>query len=248
MRKLIVAMFATAALTSALPSQEASAQSFNSQSSPTVFGGSDGWSSWLGTYAGAFAGASRLSSNDNAGIDGITSEAKHSAWGGMGGALIGYNFSASGLLLGVEADVSYLGGSSSALTSPVIYGAPGGVVSKVEADWMASLRARVGLPMGQFMPFVTGGISVADMTLSHSFPTYPGSGRSKSEMNTGWTVGGGLEVLVARGVSFRAEYLYTDFGSMHLTNNPDPGPAVPVFNQTARPTMDTIRAGLTFRF
>jgi len=245
MRKILIAAAAIASLSHGILSGSALAQSSNNQNNSAA---GDSWGNWLGTYAGAFAGGAGLASSDNNGIDGLTAKASYESWGGVGGALIGYNFSAGQFLLGVEGDISYLGASASGQTYPFVYGGPGGLVDKVELDWMGSLRARVGLPMGQFMPFVTGGVAVAGVTLKNVYPTYPNSTQSRSDTELGWTVGGGVDMIITRGIYIRAEYLHTDFGDVKMNNNPDPAPTGLVFNRTAEPKTDVVRGAVVFKF
>lgn len=246
MRRSLIAL-AAAALTSGIAAGPASAQSSNGQNNGFPAADSS-WSSWLGTYAGVFAGGAGLASSDNNGIDGLTATASYKSWGGMGGALIGYNFSAGQVLLGVEGDLSYLGASASGQTYPFVYGGAGGLVDKMEVDWMGSLRARVGLPMGQFMPFVTGGVAVAGVTLKNVYPSFPNATQTRSETEVGWTAGGGVDMLISRNMSIRAEYLHTDFGDVKMNGNQNPAGAPPLFNRRAEPTIDVVRGALVFKF
>ncbi len=245
MRRLFLASAAAVALSGSIATAPAQAQSSANQSGSTL--ASSSWSDWLGVYAGAFAGGAGLSSSDNNGINGLTATADYKSWGAMGGALVGYNFATGPILLGVEGDISYLGASASGQTYPFVYGGAGGLVDRLEVDWMGSVRARAGLPMGQFMPFVTAGVAVAGVTLKNVYPSFPNSTQSRSETEVGWTVGGGLEMILSRNISLRSEYLHTDFGDIKMNGNQDPG-APQVFNRTAEPTIDVVRGAVLFKF
>jgi outer membrane immunogenic protein len=211
-------------------------------------GSTDSWSSWTGLYAGASVGGALLGSSDDNGIAGLTSKADHDSWGGIGGVHLGYNFFTRSFLLGIEGDVSLMRGKTSAKTSPDIYGFPGSLVNSTESDWSASLRVRAGLPMGVFLPYVTAGVTIADIEIRNSYTAFPGFTQSKSETATGFTIGGGLEMLITRNISLRAEYLHTEFEKVSNTGLTDPGGAVLTYDRTSKPTTDIIRAGVSFRF
>jgi len=87
-------------------------------------------------------------------------------------------------------------------------------------------------------------------------PFVPGAAAFSSS-RTGWTVGGGVETMIAGGWSAKLEYLYVDLGSVSNTLpigiNPAFGPA---FNtggaasatSTSRVRDNIVRLGLNYRF
>lgn len=84
-----------------------------------------------------------------------------------------------------------------------------GQVNALEISHLATIRGRLGVPIGSALLFATGGLAVGeiekkDVTL----------GLSNSNDLVGWTVGGGLEYALMGGLRARLEYQYVDFGSV----------------------------------
>jgi outer membrane immunogenic protein len=67
--------------------------------------------------------------------------------GGMVGGTVGYNLQMSAVVIGFEGDIdaSWLKGSAAT------------ACCETKNDWFAAARARLGLGMDRFMPFVTAG-------------------------------------------------------------------------------------------
>ncbi|MDH3264887.1 MAG: porin family protein [Paracoccaceae bacterium] len=115
-----------------------------------------------------------------------------------------FDFSASGVSPGIFAGYSFLVGSNTILGGEISYDAydqnffPG---FPLETGGMFQARARLGYAMGNAMPYAAIGAASARMNLIGS-PT---------ETETGWSVGLGLDYMVATDVSVRAEYTFTRF-------------------------------------
>ncbi len=125
--------------------------------------------------------------------------------GFFGGGQVGYNFVfGGGLLVGVAADYSFAGSDGSAVGNIGL----GVTTVETEINSMASIRARLGYAMGQFLPYVTGGWAWADVDRSNSF-----TGQTASADFDGWTIGAGVEYAFAANWSAGFEYRYTDFGT-----------------------------------
>ncbi|WP_321502191.1 outer membrane protein [Breoghania sp.] len=113
------------------------------------------------------------------------------------GVHAGYNhMMAPNFLIGLEADLSYSDQSKR--------GAPGGVATRASSNWISTYRARAGYVMDNVMIYGTGGFAMADRKWS-------GAG-SDSNVDFGWTLGGGVETMLSPNMTARAEYLYADFG------------------------------------
>jgi opacity protein-like surface antigen len=151
------------------------------------------------------------------------------------GAHAGYNALVTGnLVLGIEADISA--------------GGPGGFIQYIDADpmlgpvtlteqinWMASLRGRAGFAMGDWMPFVSLGLSHADATRTTGFMQTITRGHS------GWTFGAGVEWMFAPNWVARGEYRYYSFGPRTL-DWAIGGPSAVDFN------FSTLEFGLNYKF
>ena len=174
-----------------------------------------------------------------------------------GGFQAGYKAQVGAVVLGAEADWSYLGLKKSTATG--ILPLPDGMNTisfsqSSSTTQMVTLRGIIGAPVGRFLPYVTGGLGVGWDRFSQmvQVPTMPGpcfcwSGQA-SRAQPGWVVGAGIEYAITAQVSAKTEYLYTDFGSLQFTTLGAPN-GVPGldFTHSARFTIQTVKAGLNFR-
>lgn len=150
--------------------------------------------------------------------------------GFIGGGQLGYNYDVgNGFLIGLEADIQYMGGDDSSSTVGEDAGLPGyEYQSKNEAniDYLGTLRARMGfLVSPSVLAYATGGlaygggsVSVKQSLVPAGYTQNPFSGNSDFN-NFGWTVGGGLEWVMSDHFSVKAEYLYYDLGSTDFKLN-----------------------------
>jgi outer membrane immunogenic protein len=180
---------------------------------------------WTGFYAGLQAGygwgTSRITDDLN------RTTGNYDIDGFIGGGTLGYNFQSGQLVWGVETDISYadISGSSFVLC-------PGQCSSGI--DWLWTLRGRIGIDLGGWMPYFTGGLAVAD-----GFGTVGGLG-SNSDILTGYTLGGGLEVKLDRYWSVKAEYLFVDLGDVRI---PTPTPSRADLDE-----LHIVRGGINYKF
>ena len=133
----------------------------------------------------------------------------------VGGLQAGYNYQIQNFVLGVEGDLDWTGATQS--RSGVLGGGEtlGQPVHSTSLPFFADLRARLGYAFDRLLPYVTGGVVVADINnhLSDTGPEYevdtPFSlGRSSA---VGWVIGAGLEYAIDAHWSVKAEYLFMQF-------------------------------------
>jgi outer membrane immunogenic protein len=124
-------------------------------------------------------------------------------------------------VLGVEGDLSYVNGAKSFdsvtqgfATVTTQYGERFG--------WLGTIRGRVGVAIDRVLVYGTGGFAAAEVKSNAIiFPAGAGpilAGNS-SETRNGWTVGGGVEIAFAPGLTFKTEYLFVDLGRMQQVTN-----------------------------
>lgn len=198
---------------------------------PSNAQGANGPVSWTGFYGG-FHGSLLWANEDYPGapahipppLPGAGSgPPRHELDGGMLGLQVGaqYHF-LNGFLIGVEADFSR--GNLSSTERDGNY-----ILQTVDIEWTGSLRGRLGLPMGNFMPFVTAGVMWVGANFQQSCPqpdsvavsgshcgTRPADPLgpfapyklSDSQTHRGVVYGGGIEWLVNRNFTLKAEALY----------------------------------------
>ena len=141
--------------------------------------------------------------------------------GVIGGVVGGYNWQFDRFVLGLEADASLssiTGSTPGAASQPCLAGA----VCTESINSLITGRVRVGLPIGSVMPsvgdvmpFVTGGVAFGDV--------HGASGANVvSGWQTGYVLGGGVDVALHDGWAARGEYLFVNLGSASAAT---PGPA-----------------------
>ena len=151
--------------------------------------------------------------------------------GGLFGLAVGYNLQQAGWVLGIEADYDWtkLRGSTTC----------GFGACETRNNWLSTVRARVGVPVDQFLPYVTGGLALGDISASN---TNLGFGTA-STRKTGWTAGAGLEFALTGNLTAKLEYLYVDLGSFNC------GLAcVVVGSDNVNFNANIFRAGINFKF
>jgi outer membrane immunogenic protein len=194
--------------------------------------------SWRGFYMGVNAG---YGWGDNAvGVSGTTGGSSTSVNldGWFGGGQVGYNAQFDQIVIGVEADLQAADiGESQSFT-----GANFGQAS-ADIGWFSTLRGRVGYAAGPTLLYFTGGLAFADV----DYRVSGGNGvntfaMSSDKIETGYTLGGGLEWAFAPNWSLKSEYLYVDLGDETLTS---PGGT---FSSNTDLDFHTVRVGLNYRF
>jgi outer membrane immunogenic protein len=138
------------------------------------------------------------------------------------GLQAGYNFQfASGLLAGLETDISISGMDRTF----------GG--TRVSIHHIGTLRGRVGATMDRVLFYGTGGLAYGRGEVGMG-------GLSNTQAHVGWTLGLGVEAMVAPHVTARLEYLYANLGSRTYTTVLGP--------TQVRFDANMLRAGMNYKF
>jgi high affinity Mn2+ porin len=162
---------------------------------------------WTGLYIGAHAGFGRGASSALLG-DPLPAATSNVFNGMIGGVQAGYNLRLpSGLLLGVEGDISF----PNYLISNSVVSSLATLRSDVteQLDYFATARGRLGYATGSWLVYATGGLAFA----GERFLNTPANGNDEKILRTrlGWAAGGGVEYGFAPHWSVRLEYLYSQF-------------------------------------
>jgi outer membrane immunogenic protein len=216
---------------------------------------------WSGLYAGLFAGygfgdthaTAPLNPQNgffyNFGGDSYSFDTD----GFFGGATFGYNWQSRDVVTGLEAEIGYLGLRGSALDpNGVITGFPD-TETRVRSDLFGAISGRLGLTNGPALLYAKGGAAFLRMHASTIDPCIAppaGCGTQTLTMSggktlTGWTIGGGIEWMVAPNWTLKAEYSYFDFGSLQISgassvNEP--------YWQNVDVAVHAAKVGLNYRF
>ena len=237
--------------------------------------------SWAGFYGGLNAGygwgeAPVSLSGDPGGLfeGGVTAGVLPTSiaarpQGLVGGAQVGWNSHAGGIVWGVEGDFDYAGvrDGGTVVTPfglyPASIGVPRTLRGAQSLDWLSTARLRLGFtPTDRLLIFATGGGAAGGGGVSVSLTTndiggVPGSGcaagtcenQSVSKTLLGWSAGFGAEYAIGGAWSLGAEYLHYDLGRASATAwDPTWGPRTNITTGAERVSGDIARATLNYRF
>ena len=204
--------------------------------------------SWTGFHVGVNAGYG-AGAGDRLGLFSATAIGSNrnlgnlAPRGGFGGIHAGYDyqFDASPLVIGAEADAAYggLSKSISGVSGPLAYAAS----SKIR--WDASLRLRGGLALGRFLVYTTGGVAFAGTKYSVRTTAPLASTLSSNSTRTGYTVGGGVEYAFTDNLIGGLEGRYTGLGRKALIGTVVPAGTTNT-NQTS--SFYSVAARLGYKF
>jgi outer membrane immunogenic protein len=159
--------------------------------------------------------------------------------GAVVGGQIGYNWQSAQFLLGVEFDAMTLangGDNVSAASTP-------GVVLGADMDYLASVRARLGWAINNWLLFGSVGWGFSQFEFTQNIPSTGFTHKIELD-DSGLAYGGGVEWMMSYGVSLRAEYLRYDIGA----SSPLPvGPVADPGDRVAFDNIDVARAALNIK-
>jgi outer membrane immunogenic protein len=165
--------------------------------------------------------------------------------GVIAGLQIGYNWQVGRMLLGLEVDGNWLGGTATRTLTPLPppFNPTDVVTNTSKAQFLTTVRPRVGVVLDRWLIYVTGGLAFETFITNDSFALAAGfAGFDKRSTRTGETIGGGLEYAVLDSWTLRLEYLYLNFGTFDVAI---PNAPITVHHQF----VDNIaRIGLNYRF
>lgn len=224
----------------------------------------EGWGGWyIGLHAGtgssetdtsrtidpnAYFGAANRTAVENASRMTLDEQTFN------GGAQFGVNWPLSEhFLVGAEFDASGYGNDTNGAANAIAYpGNPASnfsVSNSVEQTWLATGRLRVGVTTSWFMAYATGGFAGADIkfaqTFADTFTPIATQTVENSEFRTGYSLGGGVEVMIESGASIKVEYLHYDLGEI-AANGPIAIGAT-TSNGLADVSNDVWRIGMNFQ-
>jgi outer membrane immunogenic protein len=180
--------------------------------------------SWSGGYVGLNLGAGkpRTSFTDidvpDSGTFGFSPPgefAKLDNWGFTLGGQAGYNWQVGNLVAGVEADINWLDGKSTASLTSQSGGAVGTGIPlfiATNTNGFGTARGRLGVTFSHALIYATGGVAVARLSNDYGAVNRTPS-FSYHDTRSTWVVGGGVEYMLTQHWTVKIEGLYADFGT-----------------------------------
>ena len=203
---------------------------------------------WQGYYVGGQGDYATISSKLKSGINsGLPSAFVPPAWqpsgqlngeNGGGGAFAGYNSQWDDVVVGIEANYLH-GGLRASSSSPgvTVVNNITAVTSSnlsVQVSDFGSLRVRGAYVIGCFLPYLFGGAGLGSQTVEGNFsavpPVVPAWTADKTKLVYGYSLGFGVDVMLAGGVFARVEYEY-----LRVTSN-------------FESNVNSVRAGIGYKF
>lgn len=206
---------------------------------------------WTGAYAGISAGYAWGDASVTNSARGVNpGPFDYDFDGGIGGAQIGYNWQMdSNVVLGVEADLGYMGSNGLGIIGST--GAGHHQRLTLDGGLYGDITGRVGYAFDRAMIYGKGGFAFfnGEAKQQTTKPDYAATGTGTF---TGWTLGGGIAYKLAQNVSLDLGYQYFDFGSADgfQTSLVADGvtPAGEKFMNNTSLTANVVKIGINYHF
>ncbi|MBV8394329.1 MAG: porin family protein [Alphaproteobacteria bacterium] len=186
---------------------------------------------WTGFYGGAAGGVGAMTDHLNATLGSASGSVDSGGDGLLGGFFGGADYQfAPQALVGVMGDYTWSGIQSN--SSLALGGAFGSTSTRQSNSW--SILGRLGfLPTSSTLIYAAGGYTSATFTTTANAGGFT---TSHDDVLGGWTLGPGVEMMIADNWSTRLEYRYSQFASVSSNG------------VTGQPSTQTVRAGLAYHF
>jgi outer membrane immunogenic protein len=178
----------------------------------------------------------------------LSSSAGGTPSGVIGGANVGYNYQINQWVLGIEGSVD---GTSLSNTAVVAFPDGTSLTAHTKADIQGSIRGRLGIAWDRALIYGTGGVAFGGFNTDVSIlnPAVPFFANGNvSNTRVGWTVGGGIQYAITNNWSVRAEYRYTNWGTLsdgRLAAVAAPGV---FFNGNRHLNQNQVQVGFDYKF
>lgn len=176
--------------------------------------------------------------------------------GFVGGGQIGYNWQfMPNWLVGIEADIAYTDFRDSTTVTTLPLAGPGTLANtfSTRLDYLGTVRGRVGYVFDRTLIYATGGLAYGRVRNSVNFFGTAGQLQftgSESSVETGYTVGGGIEHAFLPNWTVKGEYLFYDLGrdTVNVAVIPGSGGGGTGYNSEFRNEGHIVRAGVNYKF
>jgi outer membrane immunogenic protein len=191
---------------------------------------------WTGVYIGGHIGGAFSGGNND--FNGLVSSNSNNV-NFLGGVQVGadYQFAPS-WVVGIEGQYSWLASNSN---SGAIF--PGGQVFSNNQRGIGSVTGRVGYTWGPGLVYAKAGYAYADNSETLTTAGAPTAFTLDRDHRNGFTIGAGVEYMLAQNWSAKVEYQYYDFDSSRFLTPTALTPFGSFANQE-----HTVKAGINYRF
>jgi outer membrane immunogenic protein len=182
-------------------------------------------------YGGSYPILSLDSGSYGANETGSRTTASGVGW--LAGGQAGYNLEDRNFVVGVEADISWLGSTKATASgthgvTQEIYNYGTHTLSSIDntiansrtsqLEALATFRARFGIDLDGTLPYVTAGLALGDIKNSYSASAFGAGpiGISSSTWAPGIALGGGVEHMFGNHWTIRGEVLWVGFKDVNL--------------------------------
>jgi len=204
--------------------------------------------SWAGFYVGANVGvaSTRSSASDDpaalpvVSLNGLTANANGTNV--MGGVQAGYNWQIANAVVGVEADLSYIGQNRSSIPVQAIAGTD---QLNSRLNGLGTVRARAGWAFDRLLVYGTGGVAFASIKDQVVNPAFPFTATSDTT-RTGWAAGLGVEYAISGPWTVKVEYLHVELPNRSAAAFI--GGAMTAYAFAFRDKIDIGRVGINYKF
>jgi outer membrane immunogenic protein len=194
------------------------------------------WTSGANSFTGFGPGGTFISANPGGTPNGV-----------IGGANVGYNYQINQFVLGLEGTVD---GTSISSQGTAVFPGGGGISASTDMPIQGRITGRLGVAWDRALIYAKGGIAFGgfDTNISAYGPGFYGTDNISST-RVGWTVGGGIQYAITNNWSVRAEYLYTDWGSINENFGAGLAPAAGAFfNGNRHINQNQVQVGFDYKF
>jgi len=188
---------------------------------------------WTGFYIGGHVGGAFSSDSNFTGL--ATGNNGNGRF--LGGVQVGADWQfAPNWVLGAQGQYSWVGGHVGAAF-------PGGFAYNNNQRGLGSVTGRVGYTWGPGLVYVKGGYAYSDNSERVTLGGVPTAFLLDGNHSNGYTVGTGLEYMVAPNWSVKGEYMYYNFGSTRFVT-----PAALAPFGSFHTDDHTLKLGVNYRF
>jgi outer membrane immunogenic protein len=218
---------------------------------------------WTGFYLGGNLGygvarnPSQKTLTDPGGAPLVNTETFNvSPRGAFGGGQMGYNWqAASNWVWGIEGDIQASAQTDSTTCVHSCFPAfPAETFIRVsqKLPWFGTLRGRLGWTNGPALYYLTSGWAIGNVTTDYTVrccvPGGPTESHNFSHIQSGWTIGGGVETQLAGNWTAKIEYLYINLDNVADSFIHTTVPILTSYTDTSAIRNHVVRVGLNYKF